>query len=620
MRPTIIAFGESHLLALHRAHDLAPRSYSFDLDPFILLAGLYDLGYAETADGIVWDERLEKNLRHLFATRNVPFVITSVFGRAWHARATFNGERPFDLFFPGHMDPVDDQPREIIPFQMMVAQARRDIEWKNVYPAFLRGLTNKPLVEMLPPPPVDFSAFDDAASIFAPEHAAIVRSVGICPPALRIKVWHAYAEAVRAICREQDIEVIDYPVGSTKPNGLLRDNLASGDAVHANNDYGALLLEQIETRLTGRTTRTRRREEHPYTNAAAHRMWRRAVALPDMRDVDPVVSAPFSVTPTDRIATAGSCFAQHLSRHIDKSGYTYLVTEAAHPMLDRTLASEYNYGTFSARFGNIYTTRQLLQLFQRAYGEFTPIADFWTEPDGTVLDPFRPQVQPGGFADASVLAADRAHHFRAVRRMVEELDVFVFTLGLTEAWVDRRDGAVYPVCPGVSGGVFDPTLHAFANFTVAEIQDDLARAIAFLRERNPNCRVLLTVSPVPLVATAEDRHVLVATTYSKSCLRVVCEDVTKQFDRVAYFPSYEIITGNYTRGRYFAEDLRSVTEDGVGHVMRLFMQHYAGDATTPVQTGQDEATRMREAESKALVENFVKTICDEEALDRAAAD
>ena len=89
--------------------------------------------------------------------------------------------------------------------------------------------------------------------------------------------------------------------------------------------------------------------------------------------------------------------------------------------------------------------------------------------------------------------------------------------------------------------------------------------------------MILTVSPVPLTATAEDRGVLVSTTLSKSVLRVAAEEISRERDYVAYFPSYEIVTGNYTRGAYFGEDLRSITEAGVAHVMRLFMKHYTSE-------------------------------------------
>ena len=43
---------------------------------------------------------------------------------------------------------------------------------------------------------------------------------------------------------------------------------------------------------------------------------------------------------------------------------------------------ERQFGLFSARFGNIYTARQLVQLFERAYGRFQPLDRSWQRPDG----------------------------------------------------------------------------------------------------------------------------------------------------------------------------------------------------------------------------------------------
>jgi hypothetical protein len=188
----------------------------------------------------------------------------------------------------------------------------------------------------------------------------------------------------------------------------------------------------------------------------------------------------------------------------------------------------------------------------------------------------------------------------------------VFTLGLTECWRARDDGAVYPLCPGVAGGTFAPDQHEFHNLTVRETVDDLCASINALRRINPKARVILTVSPVPLVATASGEHVLVATTYSKSVLRVAAQEVVEALEDVFYFPSYEIITGNHSRGSYFAEDLRSVTEQGVSHVMRVFFRHLAGQELDGLQTVEDPALDVAIAEMARLVQ----VNCDEEALDR----
>ena len=357
---------------------------------------------------------------------------------------------------------------------------------------------------------------------------------------------------------------------------------------------------------------------HPYRDLPDYAFWSRSVASPVKSDVDPVVKGMFQITESDRVATAGSCFAQHIARHLKANGFNFLVTEMAHPITPHDLVAKFNYGVFSARYGNLYTSRQLLQLFRRAYGEFQPAEDIWQDAGGHYVDPFRPQIQPGGFLTREEHAADRAQHFRCVRKMFEELDVFVFTLGLTEAWMSAQDGAIYPLCPGVAGGTFDSTRHRFVNLGVEEVARDMQEFIDRLRGINPKAKVILTVSPVPLVATAEDRHVLVSTTYSKSVLRVAAEQVARSRQDVVYFPSYEIITGNHARGSYFADDLRSVTEEGVGHVMRLFLKHYTGREA--VASGNLEvAARVEPVDDHtAKMTELAEVNCDEIALEKFA--
>ncbi len=349
--------------------------------------------------------------------------------------------------------------------------------------------------------------------------------------------------------------------------------------------------------------------DSPYASLPQSAFWRQAVAAPDPAQVEPAASCPFQIGRTDRVATAGSCFAQHIARHLQKGGYNHFVTEPAHPVVPPDIASSFNYAVFTARYGNIYTARQLTQLFARAYGTFTPDDDHWTDRAAALVDPFRPQIQPGGYDTLAELHRDRARHLGAVREAFENLDVFVFTLGLTEAWVSSTDGAVLPLCPGVAGGAYEPARYHFHNFTLAETHDDTLAFIDQLRRVNPRARVILTVSPVPLIATASGQHVLVATTYSKSVLRVCCEQAAAARADVAYFPSYEIITGSFSRGRYFAQDLRSVTEEGVSHVMRVFMRQFtSGDCAVaaPVAAPGRHVREMAE---------LVAVNCDEEILD-----
>ena len=175
-------------------------------------------------------------------------------------------------------------------------------------------------------------------------------------------------------------------------------------------------------------------------------------------------------------------------------------------------------------------------------------------------------------------------------------------------------GATAAGAPGVAAGTFDPEKYEFLNFGVAEVSKDLNLFLKKLRLVNSKSRIILTVSPIPLVATGEDRHVLVSTTYSKAVLRVAAEELARGSENVYYFPSFEIITGSHSRGAYFADDMRGVTEEGVDHVMRVFLSRIAGQALEQHSDphGGDELQR-----SQSLVKAALQAACDEEVLSRS---
>jgi hypothetical protein len=362
----------------------------------------------------------------------------------------------------------------------------------------------------------------------------------------------------------------------------------------------------------------------PFIGLPDRQFWKHDPGIADHRLFDPVSDIPFTITASDRVVTAGSCFAQHVGRRLAAAGFQHFIAEPAHPVVPEAVATRFNYGMFSCRYGNVYTARQLLQLLRRAYGEYVPAARSWPLAPGRgrrVVDPFRPRIQPDGFSSEAELLADRDHHFYRVRHAIETMDVFVFTLGLTEAWEDRRDGAIYPLAPGVSGGNFDPEVVGFRNFDEAETADDLIAALAFIRARNPRVRVVLTVSPVPLNATYEDRHVFVSTTWSKAALRIAAERGRRAFEGCTYFPSYEIITAPHVRGQYYDDTCREVTASGVDHVMGLFLRHFAGvePATVTEQQASPAAGPVGlSADRQSERERVFEVLCDEQAITNRA--
>ncbi|WJH56520.1 hypothetical protein FE254_10175 [Ectopseudomonas guguanensis] len=337
--------------------------------------------------------------------------------------------------------------------------------------------------------------------------------------------------------------------------------------------------------------------KNPYLGLDDSKFWKRSVSKLAFDEVDPVVCAKFIISHSDKVATAGSCFAQHISKRLIDSGFSWLNLEPAPKDMSLEQASDLGYGVYSARYGNIYTSGQLVQLFQRAFS----LEDFEREPwvgKNGLIDPFRPYVQSRGFASREEFFEDLEKHLAAVRQIFLDLDVFIFTLGLTESWVRKSDSAVVPFHPGVLGASVGADDYIFKNQSVMEVNSDLLLFRSMLKKVNPGARVLITVSPVPLIATYSKGHVLPQTVYSKSVLRVAAEEFSQSFDDVAYFPSYEIISSHYNRGAYYKDDLREVDSRGVDHVMRLMLKHY---------------TRLASSLDDSYSE--VSLVCDEDNLD-----
>ena len=357
----------------------------------------------------------------------------------------------------------------------------------------------------------------------------------------------------------------------------------------------------------------------PYADLPRRSFWRPSVAELNPFEWRDLYIKRFPIAPDAKIATAGSCFAQHIGRQLRLRGFNYLDAEPPPPSLPAHRHADFGYGLFSARYGNIYTARQLLQLHREAFYRFRPEERTWAK-DGRVYDPFRPNVEPDGFVSADELRALRKHvHLPAVREVFLNCDVFIFTLGLTEAWISKRDGAVFPTCPGTIAGEFDPALHEFHNFGFAEIHSDMVAFIEAARAANPDMKLLLTVSPVPLTATASDQHVLSATTYSKSVLRAVAGALYQDYDFVDYFPSYEIVTAPAMRGELYQPDMRNVTARGVDHVMsHFFAQHPPPVAEAPGKGARPDPVAARQErmarEVQADAAEF-RAVCEDEKLD-----
>lgn len=328
---------------------------------------------------------------------------------------------------------------------------------------------------------------------------------------------------------------------------------------------------------------------HPYADLPPRHFWRSTVANHPWASVFDGEVGRFQIAPGDRVATAGSCFAQRITAVLRDSGLGFADCEPRPAVMDEAQGAEWGYGRFSARFGNIYTPRQLRQLLEESLGLQPPRLHLAQNAQGRWLDLLRPQINRHGFSTPEEAQADRLFHLSCVRRMFLTSDVLVFTLGLTEAWVLEADGSVLGTHPSVATQLpYAPAVQR-VNFDYLACLGDMVAVIQTLSSHNPRLQFVFTVSPVALAATHQDNHVLLATSYSKAILRAVVGRVVELCPSAGYFPSFELFNCAQSHGQYLSEDLRDVNPRGVAVAMALFRRMYlvggagaAGTSAPPV--------------------------------------
>jgi hypothetical protein len=349
--------------------------------------------------------------------------------------------------------------------------------------------------------------------------------------------------------------------------------------------------------------------DNPYSDLPSDAFWKTAVAGTDPKRIDLHWRPKAPIDRNTRIVTVGSCFAQHISKALKDNGFRWIDSEPAPAALPPSEHTNHNYGVFSFRTGNIYTAGLLKQWICWALDPKEQSGEHFFD-HGRFFDPFRPSLNVNGFTSPEEMLAARRTTLKAIVTSIQQADLFVFTLGLTEAW-RHKDGRVYPMCPGTVRGTFSSDDHHFHNYDEQEVRRDLAETFDVLLTINPKLRFLLTVSPVPLTATASGQHVISATTYSKSVLRSAAGFLSQSRPDTDYFPSFELITAPAFKGSFYEPNLRLVSPEGVAFVMRQFLDAIDGKESAAPQVVLD----VRTSESNDAAAESAKDICDDILLE-----
>ncbi|HEY5972148.1 MAG TPA: hypothetical protein VIT22_09265 [Pseudoxanthomonas sp.] len=169
-------------------------------------------------------------------------VFSYIGGGAHTVIALVSHPRRYDFVLPEHPDLPMDPRAEVLPVDAVRAALMAQTEPYLKLMRHVRSLAQRRMAHMEPPPP-------------CPDNEQIAPHIPwslfpglrqeIAPPHLRYKVWRLHSDIVSALCREEGIEFLAYPLEAADDDGFMRQDYFF-DGVHANSGYGLLQLRQMQ--------------------------------------------------------------------------------------------------------------------------------------------------------------------------------------------------------------------------------------------------------------------------------------------------------------------------------------------------------------------------------------
>jgi hypothetical protein len=282
----------------------------------------------------------------------------------------------------------------------------------------------------------------------------------------------------------------------------------------------------------------------------------------------PKVDPKFKLRRDDKFYAIGSCFARGIESSL--TGHKIIVESAAPEFAELQPANKELSGL---GFTNKYNTYSILNELRWA---LDPDAVFPQESIVQVTKTtwYDPHTNPSlALADLAETLERRAM-MQAVTKRIKHCRAVIVTLGLAEVWRDVKADVFVNRTPIPSLFKTQPGRYEFHLTSFAENWANLEAIYALLTQYgHPDVRIVVTVSPVPLMNTFSTMDIVVANTWAKSLLRAVAQEWATAHPNVDYFPSYEIVQSS-DRAAVWERDLRHVKGAGAHHIMELFLRNY----------------------------------------------
>ena len=288
---------------------------------------------------------------------------------------------------------------------------------------------------------------------------------------------------------------------------------------------------------------------------------------------NPAFEVPFRLEPGETIFTIGSCFARNVESELVQRGFRV-------PM--RELLTKPEFRDLPAEIFNNFGTPSIYNEFAWAFG------DRQFDEEKNIVE-----VGNGKFVDLHMVNSIRPAPLEIVQkrrrglidatRIMADCRVMIMTLGLVELWWDNETESYLNTGPLPSLLKKHPNRFALHVLSFEECHDYLRKALNIaLKNGRADISIILTVSPVPMMATHRNIDVITANSYSKSVLRTVAEQLVAEYPQITYFPSYETVSLSDRRFTW-SDDFVHVNPDMIALNVERMVNAFTG---TQIATAQ----------------------------------
>lgn len=240
------------------------------------------------------------------------------------------------------------------------------------------------------------------------------------------------------------------------------------------------------------------------------------------------------IVPSTRFLLVGSCFATHIGGQLQRSGLQVEVNP----------------------FGVVYNPESIALALEAMLDERLPDGCFFEGRDNL----WHSWLHASEFSapDEATCRKRVGERFTEACGKLRQADVICFTFGTNRVY--EHAGRVVGNCHKEPASQF-----VERSLTIQEIVERWRTLLERIRTVNPTAEIIFTVSPYRYA-----KYGMVENQRAKATLLLAIEELTREMERVHYFPAYEILLDELRDYRFYASDMLHPSEVAVNYIWQRF--------------------------------------------------